>query len=148
MAHPYHHSLSSVEKWGGEAEDYQQIHDWFDESKSYLADFRHRAMRHHSEGIFMAESIFGTTIVNSDGRTIPVRFIGEQHVKEDLGWIPSVNDWLKNIKPEPWMGKVGARLDHFTKPSAAIGDEMAYERTVTHAYLATSAEDIEQRAKG
>jgi len=33
MAHPYHHSLSSVKKWGGGVADYQPIHDWFDESK-------------------------------------------------------------------------------------------------------------------
>ena len=53
MAHPYHHSLSSVKKWGGTIADYQPIHDWFDQSKSIAADFRHRALRHHAEGIFM-----------------------------------------------------------------------------------------------
>ena len=42
MAHPYHHSLSSVKKWGGAVEDYQRIHDWFDESKKIIADFRAR----------------------------------------------------------------------------------------------------------
>lgn len=103
MAHPYHHALSSVKKWGGKPEDYQTIHDWFDESKAHVADFRHRALRHHSEGIFMAEKIFGTTITNSDGRVVPVRYIGEQHVKEDLGKIPTVADWLLNIQPETWM---------------------------------------------
>jgi len=30
MAHPYHHALSSVKKWGGRPEDYQAIHDWLD----------------------------------------------------------------------------------------------------------------------
>ncbi|MEZ6124027.1 MAG: hypothetical protein R3C49_12755 [Planctomycetaceae bacterium] len=34
---------------------------------------------------------------------IPVRFIGEQHVKDDLGWIPTVKDWLQHIQPQPWM---------------------------------------------
>jgi len=103
VAHPYQHALSSVNKWGGQTTDYQPIHDWFDESKSHTADFRHRALRHHSEGIFMAEKIFGTTITNSDGRVVPVRFIGEQHVKEDLGKIPTAADWLHNIRPQPWM---------------------------------------------
>ena len=28
MAHPYHHALSSVKKWGGSPEDYQKIHDY------------------------------------------------------------------------------------------------------------------------
>jgi len=73
MAHPYHHSLSSVNKWGGCVEDYQRIHDWFDESKKIIADFCHRALRHHAEGIFMAETIFGTTIKTSTGREIPAR---------------------------------------------------------------------------
>jgi hypothetical protein len=30
MAHPYHHSLSSMRKWGGEVSDYMPLHDWFD----------------------------------------------------------------------------------------------------------------------
>lgn len=111
MAHPYHHALSSVKKWGGSAADYQPIHDWFDESKSHMADFRHRALRHHSEGIFMAERIFGTTITNSDGRVVPVRYIGEQHVKEDLGRIPTVADWLQNIEPQKWMLGIGKNLE-------------------------------------
>ena len=118
VAHPYHHAISSVKKWGGEPEDYLEVHSWFDESKSFMADFRHRAMRHHAEGIFMAEKIFGTVISNSDGRKVPVRFIGEQHVKEDLGWIPSVQDWLRNIEPEKWMRKIGVKPEEMLKDSA------------------------------
>lgn len=111
MAHPYHHALSSVQKWGGCVDDYQRIHDWFDESKAHMADFRHRALRHHSEGIFMAEKIFGATITNSDGRVVPVRYIGERHVKEDLGYIPSIADWYGNIKPQQWMLGRGKDLE-------------------------------------
>jgi hypothetical protein len=48
MGHCYHHALSSVRKWGGEPEDYLALHQWFDESKSITADFRHRALRHHA----------------------------------------------------------------------------------------------------
>jgi hypothetical protein len=72
-----------------------------------LADPRHRALRHHTEGIFLAEKVFGVTLTNSDGRVIPVRWVGEQHVKEDLGWIPTVQDWLKNLRLAPWMGRSG-----------------------------------------
>jgi hypothetical protein len=53
MAHPYHHALSSVKKWGGAVSDYLPLHSWFDQSKAIEADFRHRALRHHAEGIFM-----------------------------------------------------------------------------------------------
>ena len=53
MAHPYHHALASVKKWGGEVSDYMPLHAWFDQSKAIAGDFRHRALRHHAEGIFM-----------------------------------------------------------------------------------------------
>jgi hypothetical protein len=105
MSHPYHHAMSSVKKWGGEVGDYLPIHNWFDESKAYYADFRHRALRHHSEGIYECEQKFGITITLSNGKNIPTRWVGEQHVKEDLGRIPSIQDWFTNIRPQAWMGK-------------------------------------------
>ena len=63
----------------------------------------------NAEGIFLAEKLFGVTIVNSDGKKIPVRYVGEQHVREDLGCIPTAQDWLSQIKPRRWM--YGRRLD-------------------------------------
>jgi hypothetical protein len=110
MSHPYHHSLSSLKKWGGAIGDYLPIHNWFDKSKKITADFRHRALRHHAEGIFMAEVVFGSTIVLSTGRILPVKWIGEQHVREDLGFVPSFADWVKAIRPEPWMGHKTTQL--------------------------------------
>jgi len=117
MAHCYYHALSSVRKWGGVAGDYLPLHQWFDQSKAIIADPRHRALRHHAEGIFMLESLFGATIVNADGRTVPVRLVGEQHVREDLGWIPSFADWARLIAPEAWMLK-GNPLDEPACPAA------------------------------
>ncbi len=103
MAHAYHHAVSSSRKFGGDPDEFLKLHEWLDASKSHMADFRHRALRHHSEGIFMLESLFGSTLTLSTGRILPVRFIGEQHVIEDLGRIPTVADWLAKIHPEPWM---------------------------------------------
>lgn len=103
LAHPIKHAENSARKFGGVAADYLEIHNFFDESKAFVSDFRHRAMRHHSEGIFLAERIFGVTIKNSQGKDVPVRYIGEQHVKEDLGRIPTAQDWLQNMVPQPWM---------------------------------------------
>ena len=105
MAHPHHRALSSVRRWGGCVEDYIRLHDWFYESKAIIADYRHRALRHHAEGIFMLERIFGSTITLSTGRVIPTRWVGEQHVREDLGRIPSFADWVRAIRPERWMGR-------------------------------------------
>ena len=118
MGHCYHHALSSARKWGGTAEDYLPLHQWFDESKEITADFRHRALRHHAEGIFMAETIFGPTLTLSTGRIIPTRWVGEQHVKEDLGFIPSFADWVKAIRPEPWMGR-SAQIEALVDPHLA-----------------------------
>ena len=105
MAHAYHHAVSSARRYGGKAEDYQAIHTWFDETKELVPDWRHRALRHHTHGIFEAERRFGVTLTNSDGREVPVRHIGEQHVKEDCrGIIPTPADWLRSLtKAEPWM---------------------------------------------
>jgi len=36
----------------------------------------------------------------ASGRSLPVRFIGEQHVLEDLSRISTVVDWLGRIQPE------------------------------------------------
>ncbi|SRR6266404_7390960 len=121
MAHPLKHAESSAKKFGGKPEDYLPIHNWFDESKAFVADFRHRALRHHAEGIFLAEKVFGVALRNSQGKQIPVRYIGEQHVKEDLGRIPTAADWLAQIQPQRWMyGPTLAR------------EEMPIDREVQH----------------
>jgi hypothetical protein len=111
MAHAYHHAVSSARRFGGVPADYQAIHDWLDGRKQIVADFRHRALRHHAEGCFAAEALFGTTISNSAGKPVPVRLIAEQHILEDLGRIPSFADWVRCIRAEPWMGRIGTKLD-------------------------------------
>lgn len=103
MAAPYHHALSSAKQWGGAWEDYLAIHTWFDETKDHVGDFRHRALRHHALGVKLCEERFGTTITTSTGRVVPVRWITEQHLREDFGFIPNLSDWIRSIKPEPWM---------------------------------------------
>lgn len=131
MAHPWHHAVSSARKYGGDPEDYLEIHSWFDASKSQFADFRHRALRHHAFGIFEAERVFGTTIVNSAGRTVPVRFIGEQHVREDCGGvIPSAQDWLRRIPFRPWMNVGKLSGDDAPAPDASDLSLEAWRATV------------------
>ena len=71
MAHPYHHALSSVKKWGGTVDDFIGCHEFFDASKLILADFRHRALRHHAEGIFLLEQVQGRTLTLSTGVYAP-----------------------------------------------------------------------------
>lgn len=112
MTHTFYHAQSSARVFGGKPEDYLPIHNWFDATKESFADFRHRALRHHAEGVFEAERMFGVTITNSDGKEVPVRYIGEQHVLEDCGGrIPNIADWLSRIRPEPWMAR-GSLVGH------------------------------------
>lgn len=115
----YDHSRSSAVLFGGRWEDYYKFHNWFDQSKAHVADFRHRAVLHHSAGIFMLEDEFGPTMTNSDGKIIAVRLIGEQHVKEDCGFIPTVADWVLAIKPSDWMVK-GYPIDTIKVVSKSI----------------------------
>ena len=103
------HCKSSVKKWGGQLSDYQPIHDWFDETKAWIGHSKHRMFRHHSEGIFECEKVFGVSFVNSDGKTVYTRYVAEQHVKEDCNnYIPTAKEWVDMIssgKPKEWAIK-------------------------------------------
>lgn len=104
---PYHHAVSSSKKFGGTPEQYIQIHNWFDETKQYTGDWTHRALRHHSAGIEWCIKEFGHAI-DIGTKQIPVKLIAEQHIVEDCGYIPTIQDYLKPLKenPEEWMLKV------------------------------------------
>lgn len=106
MSKPYIHALSSQRRWGGEPEDYMEIHNLMDRSKGTIADSRHRALTHNAWFISeILERIFGVNIVNSAGRKVSVRDIGEQHVMEDYAnrFIPSAQDFLEGIPMQEWM---------------------------------------------
>ena len=100
---PLIHSKISAKKYGGKVEDYLPIHDFFDSSKAAFPDIRHRAILHSSFGIFLLERVFGTYITNSDGKDVSVRDLGEEHVIQDLGFIPTLDRWFKNMPIEDWM---------------------------------------------
>jgi hypothetical protein len=103
MAAALTHAQSSVKKWGGVVEDYLPVHLHFDETKHHLGDFRHRALRHHTLGIAECLKVFGEALTLSTGRVIPTRWVAEQHVTEDCGFLPTVADWFRAIRPTPWM---------------------------------------------
>lgn len=104
MSKPFIHAKSSARKYGGKYEDYIDIHDFIDSSKASLADVRHRALLHSSFGCFVVEQVFGAVRTNSDGKEYSTRDVAEDHCMEDLGFIPSVETWLRNMRIEPWMG--------------------------------------------
>jgi|SRR5215213_5921891 len=111
MSHCYYHALSSAKKFGGEWQDYIELHSYFDSTKSHIPDNKHRMVLHNGFGIFLAERVFGPVIVRkSDGKPIPTRLIGEQHVLEDLGRVPTLQQCLESLPLEHWMMRAARRL--------------------------------------
>ncbi|MEV4416269.1 hypothetical protein [Catellatospora sp. NPDC049609] len=98
----WHHAQSAARKWGGEPEDYLAIEEFIDSSKQIIGDVRHRAMYHHTAGVYLCQRVFGDTLQIGRKR-IPVRLIAERHILEDLGWLPSPADYLAGMPIRPWM---------------------------------------------
>lgn len=110
MGKPVVHAKSSARLFGGKWEDYVVIHDFMDSSKGAVADNRHRAMFHNSWAIApdgILERIFGKVLKNSSGIEVPTRSIFEQHIMEDFGFIPTLQDYFEGMKIHPWMSKRG-----------------------------------------
>lgn len=98
--------MSSASKWGGTPEDYHDIHSMIDSSKSGMGDIRHRAMYHHTEGTFLMEKLFGA-YRQVGKRQVPVRDIAEQHIVEDMGFLPTFQWWVSQMEITPAMGGKG-----------------------------------------
>lgn len=106
MSKPWIHSESSARRFGGKPEDYLDIHEFMDSSKSVIADNRHRALTHNSWFLsFVLPKIFGDVRTNSNEKIYSVRDIGEQHILEDFGgrFIPSAQDFLAEMEYQEWM---------------------------------------------
>jgi hypothetical protein len=117
MAKPYIHAVSSARRFGGKPEDYLEIHQLMDSSKTVIPDQRHRCLTHTSWFLStILERIFGVTMTNSDGRKFSVRDVGEQHILEDFGgrFIPTAQDYLQEMEYKNWMqnGKEGHPSSH------------------------------------
>jgi len=119
---PHLHANISAKQHGGKAEDYMAIHEFIDHSKAAVADVRHRAMLHSAWGIYVVSQVFGNLITNSDGKTVSVRDIAEEHVIQDLGFIPTMEDWLKEMPIQPWMSgtRKTRQVLSFHAPRAAV----------------------------
>jgi hypothetical protein len=106
MANAHIHSKSSARRFGGQLEDYLEIHIKMDCSKAYISDNRHRSLTHNSFWIHeVMIPIFGYTITNSDGKEVSVKDICEIHILEDFGmrFIPTAQDYLEHIDFQDWM---------------------------------------------
>ena len=100
---PHLHGNIHAKKYGGKSEDYADIDDFIDSSKCAVPDVRHRAILHSAFGCFIVERMFGRTRLNSDGKEYSPRDIAEDHILQDLGFIPSMEQYLNNMTIQPWM---------------------------------------------
>lgn len=114
---PFLHARGSVSRWGGKPEDYMAIHDFIDSSKATMPDVRHRALYHHALGCYLVERIFGHTFINSDGREVSTRDVAEHHIIEDMGFLPSVEDWIDGLPLAPWHGGI-SRMPKDQRPKS------------------------------
>lgn len=102
----WHHAQSAAKKWGGTPDQYLDVEEFIDSSKSVIGDVRHRSVYHHTLGIYLCQRIFGDTLTierEHGAIQIPVRLVAERHVLEDLGWIPSPADYINGMPVKAWM---------------------------------------------
>lgn len=88
MSKPYIHAKNSVRKFGGKINDYLEIHNTMDSSKSIIGDNRHRAIFHHSFGIFAMEKIHG------------INYEKLQKLKDKHGWSQEEIDDILDFKKD------------------------------------------------
>lgn len=100
---PYLHGKIHAKKYGGVAEDYADIDDFIDSTKQAVPDVRHRAILHSAFGCFLVEKVFGRVRKNSSGKEYSPRDVAEDHILQDLGFIPTLEHYLKNMAIQPWM---------------------------------------------
>lgn len=100
---PHTHSEISVRKRGGVISDYYKIHQFIDCTKNICSDNRHRIL-HTMWGINrIVIPIFGSVIINSDGKSIDVKDLCEQdHILPDYRnkFIPTISDFIEAIDME------------------------------------------------
>ena len=97
------HGKIHAKKYGGHPNDYADIDDFIDSTKQAVADVRHRAILHSAFGCFLVERVFGRTRFNSEGKEYSPRDVAEDHIQQDLGFIPTMEHYLQNMTVQPWM---------------------------------------------
>jgi len=106
MANPLIHAKSSVKRWGGNVEDYIELHELLDSPKATMNNNTSRMLTHNIWFCYqIIPKIFGYNITNSDGKSVDTVDIAMLHVAEDfkMRGIPTVQDYLENMVVQPWM---------------------------------------------
>ncbi|MEG2695783.1 MAG: hypothetical protein RR966_15180, partial [Acinetobacter sp.] len=94
------HARISAKRWGGEPEDYYEIHRFIDSTKSLCSDARHRIL-HTLWGVnSVVVPVFGHSLQNSAGKSIDIKDLCERdHLLVDYQqrFIPTLNDFVNAI---------------------------------------------------
>ncbi len=103
------HSQQSAAAFGGIWSDYLHVHQTLNSSREVLADRRHQRMLHNAWGVTLLLRLLGDTFTRaSDGITVSLRPVLEEHIRRDLGHMPTLDESVADIAIEPWMYR-GAR---------------------------------------
>ncbi|EOR02309.1 DUF6915 family protein [Acinetobacter genomosp. 15BJ] len=96
------HARISAKRWGGEPEDYYELHAFIDSTKSLCSDARHRIL-HTLWGInSIVVPVFGHSLQNSAGKSIDIKDLCERdHLLVDYQqrFILTLNDFVNAINP-------------------------------------------------
>jgi len=126
VSHPFYHAQSAARHWGGEWRDYIAIEQWFDQTKSHLADCRHRLVLHNDFGIDLCQAVFGADLARaSDGGVVPVQDIAERHIREDFAErVPTLAECLADL-PAPDGQAGGSAAEALRRRFGGMADDYA-----------------------
>ena len=118
---PSVHAQIHAHTWGGTFEEYLDLNERFDQSKMIFASMTHRMMYHSDWGIDFVTKLFGEKfVVQSTGTVLDTKTLCEAHVVEDVGFVPSVEEWLKYFDAPSYKVRYGKSLEHLNEGPVAI----------------------------
>ena len=109
------HCQISVKRWGGVENDYLDIHNFIDHTKSLCADARHRILHTQWAINHIIIPIFGHTLINSDEKHVDIKDMCERdHLLVDYQnkFIPTLSDFIEAISSNEMNG-LEKKLDIF-----------------------------------
>lgn len=75
------------------------------------------------------------TITNSAGKQVPIRLLAEQHVIEDAGFIPTLEDYLGELPRKPWMYRGAMPLSKILEKAEGVVPDLPPARESSAADL-------------
>ena len=136
------HIRNSVEIFGGQEKDYEDIHRTIDMNKLATASVYGRFFLHHVDiGGAILEKIFGKSFKSSEGKEVATVDILKQHLIEDYEDLPKFADWKEQFKSLGFFLKVKVR-DNDAIKKAVSNDEILSELRIKDIDLLLSVLDL------